>query len=99
MEWIVDLLWVLILGMALLIFVGKGDWLIAGYNTASKEEKAKYDVKRLRLVMGVLLALIAGWLLLFEKLMALVGSVVCSSIVIVPALVAVVLANTWAKKR
>lgn len=42
------------LGMALLFAVlgiilwnGKGSWLIAGYNTSSKTEKSKYDEKAL----------------------------------------------------
>lgn len=33
--------------MALVFFSGKGKGLIAGYNTASDEEKAKYDEKKL----------------------------------------------------
>ena len=31
--------------MGILILLGKGDNLIAGYNTASEEEKAKYNIK------------------------------------------------------
>lgn len=31
--------------MGVLLWTGKGGWLIAGYNTASAEEKKKYDVK------------------------------------------------------
>ncbi len=47
----------LILGVILLIFsiiliCGKGSFLIAGYNTASKEEKERYDEKKLCRVMG-----------------------------------------------
>ena len=45
---------IIILLIALLFFIvgaflykGKSAWLIAGYNTASKEEKAKYDKKKL----------------------------------------------------
>lgn len=34
--------------MGVLILIEKGDNLIAGYNTASKEERAKYNIKRLR---------------------------------------------------
>lgn len=32
---------------------GKGSFLIAGYNTASKEEKERYDEKKLCRVMGL----------------------------------------------
>ena len=44
---------VVMLVMALLIYIGKGDWLIAGYNTATKEEKAKYDIGKLRVVLYI----------------------------------------------
>lgn len=33
--------------LSILLLSGKGSWLIAGYNTASPEEKAKYDSKKL----------------------------------------------------
>lgn len=35
--------------------MGKGAFLIAGYNTSSKEEKAKYDEKKLCRSLAVLL--------------------------------------------
>ncbi|WP_099466520.1 DUF3784 domain-containing protein [Konateibacter massiliensis] len=46
-----------VLGIYLL--TGRGGWLIAGYNTASKEEKEKYDEKKLCRSMGVLMLVIA----------------------------------------
>ena len=45
--------------MGIVILVGKGDNLIAGYNTASKEEKSLYNIKRLRGLIGGLLVLLA----------------------------------------
>ena len=45
--------------LGIFILSGKGDNLIAGYNTASKKDKEKYNVKRLRLVFGLLLILLA----------------------------------------
>lgn len=41
--------------MSILLLMGKGSWLIAGYNTGSKEEKAKYDEKKLCRSMGVMM--------------------------------------------
>ena len=38
--------------MGVVILIGKGDNLIAGYNTASEEERAQYNVKRLRGLIG-----------------------------------------------
>ncbi len=60
---------ILILGLVLLS--GRGAWLIAGYNTMSREEKAKYDEKTLCRRMGTpLLALDAciGLMVLSEVL-------------------------------
>ena len=47
--------WVVVALLAILSIVllsGKGGFLIAGYNTASKETKRKYDVKKLCRVVG-----------------------------------------------
>ena len=45
----------LLLILSIFLFCGKGAWLIAGYNTASQEEKAQYDEKKLCRATGVLL--------------------------------------------
>ena len=49
--------------MAIFLLMGKGSFLIAGYNTASESEKARYDEKKLCRVMGVGMMLIAFGLL------------------------------------
>ena len=45
--------------LAVVFLMGKGDNLIAGYNTASEEERAKVDIKRLRIVMAILMVITA----------------------------------------
>lgn len=48
--------WVLVGVLAVLsiaLLMGKGSFLIAGYNTTSKQEKQKYDVRKLCGVVGV----------------------------------------------
>lgn len=40
--------------MSILLFRGKGKWLIAGYNTMSKEERKKFDEKKLCKAVGSL---------------------------------------------
>ena len=45
--------------MGIVVLIGKGDNLIAGYNTASPEEKSQYNIKRLRGLIGGLLVLLA----------------------------------------
>lgn len=38
--------------ISIFLFNGKGGWLIAGYNTMSNEEKARYDKKKLCKAVG-----------------------------------------------
>lgn len=35
------------LSLGILLFMGKGAWLIAGYNTMSEEERKQYDERKL----------------------------------------------------
>lgn len=89
----------ILLIMGIIILIGKGDNLIAGYNTASKEERSQYNIKRLRgLIGGILLVLAPMMLLLLseESLAATLSFVVLTFVL---CIVMVLLANTWAKKR
>lgn len=86
----------LFLVLAFVVYFGKGDWLIAGYNTASEKERALYNIKRLRLIITLLMLLSAVFvvvLLYFPYI-----SIVATPIFVVITLIGVVLANTWAKK-
>ena len=85
--------------MGIIILIGKGDNLIAGYNTASKEEKSQYNIKRLRGLIGGILVVLAPMMLLLlgrESLAATLSFVVLTFVL---CIVMVILANTWAKKR
>lgn len=44
---------VVVLVLALLVLFGLGDFLISGYNTASEEKKARYNLPRLRVVTSL----------------------------------------------
>lgn len=85
--------------MGIVILIGKGDNLIAGYNTASKDEKSQYNIKRLRGLIGGLLVLLAPMtvILLGEETMAATWSFVALTFVL--SFVVVILANTWAKNK
>ena len=84
--------------LAVLLLLGKGDMLIAGYNTASPEEREQYDIRRLSLLVALVLIVSAvGMVLLVlwpERL-----AIAFSFIVIFICLLTVILANTWAKKK
>lgn len=50
--------------LGFLIKYGKAAWLIAGYNTSSKEVKAQYDVEALCRGVGHILFVLAGTLII-----------------------------------
>ena len=85
---------IICLVFSILIFIGKGDFLIAGYNTASKEEKEQYHTKRIRIVLGTCFLLLAGLTALRDTIGA-TAMFIGMGIVLIAALV---LANTWTKK-
>lgn len=85
--------------MGIVILAGKGDKLIAGYNTASKEEREKVNVKRLRLLIGgflMLLGLMYGLLVEIGSTKSVMGF---GAITLVLAFVVIALANSWAMKK
>ncbi|MDZ5252621.1 DUF3784 domain-containing protein [Clostridium sp. LIBA-8841] len=51
---------ILLWGLAIVIGSGKANFLIAGYNTASKEEKEKIDKKKLSRFMGKFLFILGA---------------------------------------
>lgn len=85
--------------MGIVILIGKGDNLIAGFNTASEQEKAQYNLKRLRGLIGGLLVALSPltFFMLREETMTAAWSFV--AITFVASIVVVILANTWAKKK
>ena len=44
-DWIVWIVFVIFAVFSIILLSGHGSWFISGYNTASKEEKEKYDEK------------------------------------------------------
>lgn len=88
----------LLLVMGILVLIGKGDKLIAGYNTASQKEKEAYDIKRLRgLIGGMSIVLAPMTLLLGVETAWAAGCYVAITNIL--CITVVILANTWAKKK
>lgn len=90
---------VLLLIMGIVILFGKGDNLIAGYNTASKEEMSQYNIKRLRGLIGGMLILLAPLtvIMLGKESMIWMSSYVVLNFVL--CFVVLILANSWAKTK
>lgn len=84
--------------MAVLLLLGKGDMLIAGYNTASPEERSHYNIRRLRLLIAALLIVVSVGMVAMsiwpEKLVA-----AFAFLTVFLCFLVVFLANTWARKR
>ena len=91
---------ILFIVLAIILLMGKGDKLIAGYNTASEEERKKVDIKRLRIVMAILMVITA----VFCAIMPLVGNdkssqLAAAGIFIAITIIGVIFANIWTKKK
>ena len=90
---------ILLVPLTLLILSGHGDNLIVGYNTATKEEREQFNMKRLRMVIGgiLFLTIIAFWI------PVLIGNqkfIIPMTIALIPiCFIGIILANTWAKKK
>ena len=90
---------VLLAVMGIIILIGKGDNLIAGYNIASKEEREQYNIKRLRGLIAGVLFVIDPMLLFLTGEHTMKDTLSFSAIVFILSIVTVILANTWAKKK
>ena len=91
---------IMFLVLAVIFLMGKGDMLIAGYNTASEEERKTIDIKRLRIVMAVLMVITA----ILCAIVPLLGNdknsiLAAAGIFIAITFVGIIFANTWAKKK
>ena len=96
--WLIFLALILVLvGIAYLR--GKCDGFIAGYNTSSPEKQKKYDIKRLRLIVACFHFALAGLFFLYLMKNTNLAKTIHLSCVAILAVIAVVLANTWAKKN
>ena len=99
---------ILMIVLAAVIVVDKGDRLIAGYNTASEQEKQQFNVKRLRVVVAAILvlsiaALDVPFLISGQADDATAGTetaqVIAAMAVIYIAIAGIIIANTWCKKK
>lgn len=96
----VGILAILFLVLAVIFLMGKGDKLIAGYNTASEEDRAKVNIKRLRFLMAILSVIAAGYV----SILPFIGNnpqhqMGALFIFFAITIIFIILANTWAKKK
>lgn len=100
-EWIMWVVAGIFVILTIVFLSGHGSGLIAGYNTATKEEKEKYDEKKLCRVMGLGMAIISVCIIVmgaFESVLSASFVYVFLGIVIVDIIAMIVLSNTVCKK-
>ena len=100
-DWIMWVVFAVLAVISIVLICGHGSGLIAGYNTASKEEKEKYNAKRLCRVVGIGMSVIAVLLLvmaLFEDVLPASFVYIFIGIVIVDILLIFILGNFYCKK-
>ena len=87
--------------LSIILLSGHGSWFISGYNTASKEEKEKYDEKKLCRTMGFGMSVIAILTLtmgLLENILPAFFLYIALGIILVDAVVIIILGNTVCRK-
>ena len=96
-DWIVWIVFVIFAALSITLLSGHGSWFISGYNTATKEEKEKYDEKKLCRTMGIgaILALIMG---LLENILPAFFVYIALGIILIDVAVIIILGNTLCRK-
>lgn len=97
---VISLIFVIV---AFVIMMGRGDDFIVGYNIASSKTRDRYHIKRLRIIVGILLIVIAVALPSLGILLVMGYKEI--SMTMFPALAFILIAGTftaahfWAKKK
>ena len=100
-NWIIWVGFVIFLVISIMLLSGHGSWFIAGYNAAPKEEKTKYDEKKLCRTTGFGMAVIAVLILvmgLFEDVLPASLAYISLGIILVDVLLMIVICNTVCRK-
>lgn len=100
-DWVVWIAFIVFAVFSIVLLLGRGSWLISGYNTASKEEKAKYNEKKLCRVMGSGMAVIAVLIFImgvFESILPAFFVYISIGIILADVAVMFILGNTICRK-
>ena len=100
-DWLVWVAFVVLAVCSVVLISGHGSGLISGYNTASKEEKAKYDAVKLCRVTGIGMAVITVLIFVmkvFEDVLPADFVYVSLGIIVVDCLAIIVVSNTMCRK-
>lgn len=100
-EWIMWVVFVILALMSIVLLTGRGAGMIAGYNTASKTEKSRYDEKKLCRVTGAGLSVITVLVLvmtIWEEVLPSAFAYIFLAVTLIDCVVMIVLMNTVCKR-
>ena len=100
-DWTMWIIFGIFTVLSIVLLSGHGSWFISGYNTATKEEKEKYDEKKLCRTMGIGMSVIAILLLImgvFENILPAFFVYIALGIILVDVVIIIVLGNTICRR-
>ena len=100
-EWIIWVVFAIILLMSIVMITGRGAGLIAGYNTASKEEKSKYNEKKLCRITGAGMSVMAVFILIMglaQDVLPAMFAYIFLAVILIDCVVIIILSNTICKR-
>ena len=100
-DWTVWIAFTILIILSVVLISGHGSWLISGYNTASQEEKAKYNEKKLCRIIGIGIFVIAILLLimvLLENILPAFFAYIALGIVLIDIVAIIISCNKACKK-
>ena len=100
-DWVIWVVGIILAIFSIILLTGHGANLIAGYNTASKEEKDKYNAKKLSRVVGSGMTVITGLVFvmgIFENVFPASFAAISLIIVMIDIVIMFVIANTVCRK-
>ncbi|MDO4488418.1 MAG: DUF3784 domain-containing protein [Eubacteriales bacterium] len=100
-DWIVWVVFFILVLISAILLSGHGANLIAGYNTAPREVKEKYDEKKLGRVIGsglLAIAFLLPFAVLLQNLLPAWVAYAFLGFIIADCILMIILANTTCKK-
>ena len=94
-DWIVWIVFAIFAALSITLLSGHGSWFISGYNTATKEEKEKYDEKKLCRTMGIGMSIMG----LLENILPAFFVYIALWIILIDVVVIIILGNTLCRKQ
>ncbi|MHB8127318.1 MAG: DUF3784 domain-containing protein [Desulfitobacteriaceae bacterium] len=86
----------LMIVLSIILLSGRGSWLIAGYNTMSKEQQNKYDKKKLTMATGIMLLITS--IAMLALVFSLINTIIFLIIVFVSVIMIIIYTNKYCLK-